>query len=44
MGGGVYDPHHMYSNYQSDSKFQSYLYIYIGVTEPIVNLLKINQG
>nr|DAQ89376.1 MAG TPA: hypothetical protein [Caudoviricetes sp.] len=44
MGGGVYDPHHMYSNYQSDSKFQSYLYIYIRCDGAIVNLLINYQG
>lgn len=41
MGGGVYDPHHMYSNYQSDSKFHSHLYIYIRCGGAIVNLFKI---
>nr|DAG85886.1 MAG TPA: hypothetical protein [Caudoviricetes sp.]DAN13196.1 MAG TPA: hypothetical protein [Caudoviricetes sp.]DAP61086.1 MAG TPA: hypothetical protein [Caudoviricetes sp.]DAU57226.1 MAG TPA: hypothetical protein [Caudoviricetes sp.] len=44
MGGGVYDPHHMYSNYQSDSKFHSHLYIYIRCGGAIVNLFKIYLG
>ena len=46
MGGGVYDPHHMYSNYQSRSNCQSYLYIYIYIRcgGAIVNLFKIYLG